>query len=242
MYTQEQKEFLQTEGYLLLDMKELYPDEFDEAEKVLDRLKENKRFNTLLTNHQHPSITDDILSKIDELGIEKHKHDELLGDQDTLEEFHRFMVSKGDYEFAGQVWFYSQVRDNLFYNFKKDMAKFFYDFTDEELSKISTSPIHEFTLYLPGSRTPEHQDGCETGRLLVFLTYFSKDYENGGGNFKFRDIHGQTQEIVPEYGKVLILDFTDKYDNPRNNLYHEVTPVKSFRRYCYLGSLNSLMN
>lgn len=240
MYTQEQRDFLHTEGYLLLDMKELYPNEFDEAEGVLQRLIDNKKFNTLLTNHQHPSVTDDILSKIDELGLEKHKHDELLGDQDKLEEFHRYMVSQDSYEFAGQVWLYSQVRDNLFYNFKKDVSKFFYDFTDEELSSISTSPIQEFTLYLPGSRTPEHQDGCDSGRLFVFLTYFSKDYENGGGTFNFTDVHGERKEIVPEYGKVLILDFTDKYDNPRNNLYHEVGVVKSFRRYCYLGSVNSI--
>ena len=34
MYTEKQKEFLHTEGYLLLDMKELYPNEFTKAEKL----------------------------------------------------------------------------------------------------------------------------------------------------------------------------------------------------------------
>lgn len=243
MYTQEQKDFLHNEGYLLLDMKELYPQEFEDAENYLKQIIENKEFNILLTNHIHPAIPSEVKSLIDELGLERVKNDELHGDQDKLEELHRFIVSLDDYEWVGQLWMYHQQQNYLFTEFRQDIGSFFYDLDETQLKEIKESSNHaEYTLYLPGGMTPNHQDGCESGRMMVFLTYFSKDYEDGGGTFKFLDVHGEEKEIIPEYGKVLVLDFTDKEDTPRNNLYHEVTKIKSFRRYCYLGSINSVNN
>ena len=129
----------------------------------------------------------------------------------------------------------------LFQQFKKDISSFFYDLDEDEVKIMNDrSQFADFTLYLPGHQTPDHQDGCESGRMMVFLSYLSKDYKDGGGEFKFVDVHGEEKIIIPEYGKVLVLDFTDKNDVPRNNLHHSVTKVKSFRRYCYLGSLNSI--
>jgi len=135
---------------------------------------------------------------------------------------------------------FSQVNNSLFHNFKKDAAKDLYEFTDNEVKLIKKDQICEYTLYLPGGQTPYHLDGCESGRLMVFLTYFSHDYKDGGGVFEFRDKSGTIQEIEPVYGTSLVLDFTDKEDNPTNNLDHRVTAVDNFRRYCFLSSLNSI--
>jgi|TARA_B110000908_G_scaffold5519_1_gene7035 hypothetical protein len=241
MYTEKQKEFLHTEGYLLLDMKELYPNEFTKAEKSLQNIVDNKKFNILMTNHTHPNFPIEVDTLIDELGLERVKNDEIHGEQHKLEVLNEYIVGLDDYTFVGQNWMYIMQQNNLFQQFKKDISSFFYDLDEDEV-KIMTdrSEFADFTLYLPGHQTPDHQDGCESGRMMVFLSYFSKDYKDGGGEFKFVDVHGEEKIIIPEYGKVLVLDFTDKNDVPRNNLHHSVTKVKSFRRYCYLGSLNSI--
>lgn len=240
MITQEQSEFLKKEGYLLVDVLSLMPDEFYEAEQVLNEYIDNKSFDTLVCNpYQWELELDDVLKMFP--NVERKKMDEFTGPQDSLVEYHNWIVENyGDNpQFNQQIWLYKQHKD-LFNAFKKNIAKDVYDVKDDELHYIGNT-IAEFTLYIPGSRTPLHQDGCQSGRMCVILTYLSKDWkEDDGGLFKFTDIHGNIQEIKPEYGKSLILDFTDKFNNERNNLFHEVTLVENnFWRYTHLDSVNS---
>ncbi len=240
MFSIEEKEFLNDEGYLVVNIKELYPEEFERAEKILkEEIIADKKFNILICKPDR--VNDEAKELISSLDITKDvDRGEITGNQDDLETIHNVIVNDYDEGRDGQIWLYTSFPNTLFYEFKKDAAKDLYNFTDEEITKISEMQITEYTLYLPGGQTPYHLDGCESGRLMVFLTYFSHDYKDGGGVFEFKDKNGITKEIEPEYGTSLILDFTDKHDNPTNNLNHRVTAVKNFRRYCFLSSLNSV--
>ena len=241
MFSIQDKEFLKTEGYLVVNLKELYPIEFEKAEKLLqDKIISSKKFNTLICKPD--KVNDEAKKLIDSLDVElaEGQEDQLVGSQDDLESIHTAIVNDYDEDRDGQIWLFSQVNNSLFHNFKKDAAKDLYEFTDNEVKLIKKDQICEYTLYLPGGQTPYHLDGCESGRLMVFLTYFSHDYKDGGGVFEFRDKSGTIQEIEPVYGTSLVLDFTDKEDNPTNNLDHRVTAVDNFRRYCFLSSLNSI--
>ena len=241
MFSIQDKEFLKTEGYLVVNLKELYPIEFEKAEKLLqDKIISSKKFNTLICKPD--KVNDEAKKLIDSLDVElaEGQEDQLVGSQDDLESIHTAIVNNYSEDRDGQIWMFSQVNNSLFHNFKKDAAKDLYEFTDNEVKLIKKDQICEYTLYLPGGQTPYHRDGCESGRLMVFLTYFSHDYKDGGGVFEFRDKSGTIQEIEPVYGTSLVLDFTDKEDNPTNNLDHRVTAVDNFRRYCFLSSLNSI--
>jgi len=250
MFSIQDKEFLKTEGYLVVNLKELYPIEFEKAEKLLqDEIISSKKFNTLICKPD--KVNDEAKKLIDSLDVElaEGQTDQLVGSQDDLESIHTAIVNDYDEDRDGQIWLFSQVRNSLFHNFKKDAAKDLYEFTDDEVKLIQKDKntrefddlqLCEYTLYLPGGQTPYHRDGCESGRLMVFLTYFSHDYKDGGGIFEFEDKNGDIQEIAPVYGTSLLLDFTDKEDNPTNNLDHRVTAVDNFRRYCFLSSLNSI--
>jgi hypothetical protein len=241
MFSVKEKQFLKKEGYLVVNLKQLYPKEFETAEKLLqETIVAQKQFNTLICKPDR--VNDEAKELISSLDVKlaEGQGDQLVGSQDDLESVHTAIVNNYNEGTDGQVWLFSQVQNNLFYNFKKDAAKDLYEFTDDEVKMIQEDQICEYTLYLPGGQTPYHLDGCESGRLMVFLTYFSTDYKDGGGVFEFRDKAGNIQEIAPVYGTSLILDFTDKEDNPTNNLDHRVTEVTNFRRYCFLSSLNSL--
>ena len=241
MFSIKDKEFLKKEGYLVVNLKELYPNEFERAEKVLqDEIISSKKFDTLICKPD--KVNDEAKKLIDSLDVKlaEGQRDQLVGSQDDLESIHTAIVNDYDEARDGQIWMFSQVHNSLFYNFKKDAAKDLYEFTDDEVKMIQEDQICEYTLYLPGGQTPYHLDGCESGRLMVFLTYFSHDYKGGGGIFEFKDKSGDIQEIEPVYGTSLLLDFTDKEDKPTNNLDHRVTPVSNFRRYCFLSSLNSI--
>jgi hypothetical protein len=241
MFSVKDKEFLKKEGYLVVNLKELYPNEFERAEKVLqDEIISSKKFDTLICKPD--KVNDEAKKLIDSLDVKlaEGQRDQLVGSQDDLESIHTAIVNDYDEARDGQIWMFSQVNNSLFYNFKKDAAKDLYEFTDDEVKKIEEDQICEYTLYLPGGQTPYHLDGCESGRLMVFLTYFSHDYKDGGGIFEFKDNNGDIQEIEPVYGTSLLLDFTDKEDKPTNNIDHRVTEVDNFRRYCFLSSLNSI--
>lgn len=241
MFSVKDKEFLKKEGYLVVNLKELYPNEFERAEKILqDEIISSKKFDTLICKPD--KVNDEAKKLIDSLDVKlaEGQGDQLVGSQDDLESIHTAIVNDYDEGRDGQIWMFSQVNNSLFYNFKKDAAKDLYEFTDDEVKKIEEDQICEYTLYLPGGQTPYHLDGCESGRLMVFLTYFSHDYKDGGGIFEFKDNNGDIQEIEPVYGTSLLLDFTDKEDKPTNNIDHRVTEVDNFRRYCFLSSLNSI--
>lgn len=241
MFSVKDKEFLKKEGYLVVNLKELYPNEFERAEKILqDEIISSKKFDTLICKPD--KVNDEAKKLIDSLDVKlaEGQGDQLVGSQDDLESIHTAIVNDYDEARDGQIWMFSQVNNSLFYNFKKDAAKDLYEFTDDEVKKIEEDQICEYTLYLPGGQTPYHLDGCESGRLMVFLTYFSHDYKDGGGIFEFKDNNGDIQEIEPVYGTSLLLDFTDKEDKPTNNIDHRVTEVDNFRRYCFLSSLNSI--
>ena len=241
MFSIEEKEFLKKEGYLVVNLKELYPKEFERAEKILqDEIISSKKFDTLICKPDR--VNDEAKKLINSLDVKlaEGQGDQLVGSQDDLESIHTAIVNNYSEDRDGQIWMFSQVNNSLFHNFKKDAAKDLYEFTDNEVKLIKKDQICEYTLYLPGGQTPYHLDGCESGRLMVFLTYFSHDYKDGGGVFEFRDKSGTIQEIEPVYGTSLVLDFTDKEDNPTNNLDHRVTAVDNFRRYCFLSSLNSI--
>jgi hypothetical protein len=243
LITSEQKEFLITEGYLLVDSIELANEEFLQAENALNNRINNGDFTNLVWNSKkddvdHPVIVDDIPTLFPNIVSNK---DEWTGSLSDLEEFHQWIVDNFNSDLSNpmgvQLWLYTNQPTPLFIEFKKQLAA---DVYDVEYGTYNGETQAEFTLYLPGGATPLHQDGCTSGRMCVTLTYFNKDWEGNGGDFKFTDKHGKVITHHPKYGKTLILDFTDKNAIERNNIYHEVTRIENnFRRYCYLDSVNS---
>jgi hypothetical protein len=87
------------------------------------------------------------------------------------------------------------------------------------------------TLYVDSDFIDPHRDGQNEGRLAIFLIYMTEPekYNDGGGKLIITD-DGLHDEIIPTFGKFVVLDFT------KNNVNHAVEPVKNgFKRTCFLA-------
>jgi len=88
----------------------------------------------------------------------------------------------------------------------------------------------DFTLYVKNNFIEEHADAEDSGRLCVFLMYLSDDYKDGYGG---EIVVNKSVKITPEFGNIVILDFT------KHNLNHEVLAVTEpdFKRYAIINFL-----
>lgn len=85
----------------------------------------------------------------------------------------------------------------------------------------------ELSLYTKNNFIELHQDGYNENRLCVVLIYLNDDYQIGyGGEL----IVGESTIIKPEFGNIVILDFT------KNNVNHEVLRVidDNFKRFAFI--------
>lgn len=114
-----------------------------------------------------------------------------------------------------QIWFSafdSSSETNLLL---KSIFYKFYEYTDVDFLNI-------ITLYNNGCFIIPHLDGKDPNRIMGVLIYLNKDYnEANGGNLILKN----ETKIVPEYGKVVIIDYT------QNSVEHEVTKVLEGERY-----------
>ena len=89
MFSIKDKEFLKKEGYLVVNLKELYPNEFERAEKILqDEIISSKKFDTLICKPD--KVNDEAKKLIDSLDVKlaEGQRDQLVGSQDDLESIH----------------------------------------------------------------------------------------------------------------------------------------------------------
>lgn len=114
---------------------------------------------------------------------------------------------------------------NYFRNIITDFIKKNYDNIEELIH------MDNITLFEDGDFISKHKDGFNKDRVCVFLIYLSelKEYNDGGGTLIIND----EKEVYPFNENFVVLDFT------KNNIYHEVTPVKNgFKRFTYINFIS----
>ena len=93
----------------------------------------------------------------------------------------------------------------------------------------ATTVKHNFmhTLFNKDCFIKDHTDGGDSDRIAGLLIYLNEDYDkNNGGCLIVTDTQaGDEIEVVPELGRVVVLDYT------KNQIPHEVTRVIEGERY-----------
>jgi len=114
-----------------------------------------------------------------------------------------------------QIWFATYDKSNEVSNLLKSVFSKYYDNTDIQI-------LDSITLYNEGCFIVPHIDGKDLNRIAGILIYLNKDYnEQNGGNLILKN----EIKIIPEYGRVVIIDYT------QNSVEHEVTKVIEGERY-----------
>jgi Rps23 Pro-64 3,4-dihydroxylase Tpa1-like proline 4-hydroxylase len=114
-----------------------------------------------------------------------------------------------------QIWFSAYDTSTETNLLLKSIFYKFYEYTDVHFLNV-------ITLYNNGCFIIPHIDGEDPNRIMGVLIYLNKDYnEAKGGNLILKN----ETKIVPEYGRVVIIDYT------QNSVEHEVTKVLEGERY-----------
>lgn len=239
-FSQEEKDFLIQNGYLIVDTFKYAPIETEEALKSLQYHIDNKLFDRL-------TITPSVINKtqLDELKVlfpsvckDETRYDVLIGNQDELELLHQYIIENYSNKRIPQIWLQtsSELNLNLFFNLRLKISDELYQYRRDD--KRRQNGI--LTMFKNGGFIEEHQDAGENSQRLCVLTfYLNNSYDmNNGGDLVITTKMGENIIIPPKIGTCVILDFTGNDGVLRNNLKHGVTPIKNnFSRYTYLSGI-----
>lgn len=122
-----------------------------------------------------------------------------------------------------QIWFSAHDTSTETNLLLKSILYKFYEYTNVNFLNI-------LTLYNDGCFIIPHEDGKDPARILGILIYLNKNYdEANGGNLILKN----KTKIVPEYGKVVVIDYT------QNSVNHEVTKVIDGERYAICAFIHT---
>lgn len=133
----------------------------------------------------------------------------------TLEKLNEIKKELVKTDNLAQIWFAAQDTSTETNLLLKSIFYKFYEYTNVNFLNI-------LTLYNDECFIIPHEDGKDRDRILGILIYLNKNYdESNGGNLILKN----ETKIVPEYGRVVLIDYT------QNSVNHEVTKVIDGERY-----------
>lgn len=241
LFTQEDKDFLVENGYLIFDVFKIAPNELEDAITTLNEFISNNSFEILmlqlnvLSNEEREYIA----LNFPNTKFMENSHDKLIGPQSELEGIRDYVFRNGDNSDIPQIWIEGPEHRglSLFSNLRLQISKELYNYIPDE-HKIQNGVITEFNKY---GRIINHADTGESSQRLCVLTFYLNDKseaEGNGGEIVLTSKKGIKITIPPYLGTGVILDFAGNDGVIRNNLEHEVTPIKNnFRRYTYLSGI-----
>lgn len=110
-----------------------------------------------------------------------------------------------------QIWHWKEDTSDTIQKLLYQVFSEYYDYKFDELIIYSS-----VTLFTQGCFINEHNDGKDPNRIAGILIYLNKDYDETNGGCLI--LENETK-IVPEYGRVVIIDYT------QNTVQHSVTTV-----------------
>lgn len=139
---------------------------------------------------------------------------------ENLNETKKELIQTDD---LAQIWFSAYDTSNETNLLLKSILYKFYEYTNVNF-------LNALTLYNDGCFIIPHEDGEDPNRILGILIYLNKNYdESNGGNLILKN----ETKIVPEYGKVVVIDYT------QNSVNHEVTKVINGERYAICAFIHT---
>ena len=170
---------------------------FNLVDSILDELYNNSLNNNLFNRIKvsHDSIAYDTPSKSNGFKLHELEKEDFIKDPNLK-----------------QIWHWKLENNNInLNNFLYDIFKEFYDYDVDNVVIHSIS-----TLFTKDCFIDLHRDGATNDRIAGILIYLNKNYdENNGGLLILKN----EEKVIPEFGKVVLLDYT------KNNIEHEVTRV-----------------
>ena len=170
---------------------------FNLVDSILDELYNNSLNNNLFNRIKvsHDSIAYDTPSKSSGFKLHELEKEDFIKDPNLK-----------------QIWHWKLENNNInLNNFLYDIFKEFYDYDVDNVVIHSIS-----TLFTKDCFIDLHRDGANNDRIAGILIYLNKNYdENNGGLLILKN----EEKVIPEFGKVVLLDYT------KNNIEHEVTRV-----------------
>ena len=170
---------------------------FNLVDSILDELYNNSLNNNLFNRIKvsHDSIAYDTPSKSSGFKLHELEKEDFIKDPNLK-----------------QIWHWKLENNNINLNiFLYDIFKEFYDYDVDNVVIHSIS-----TLFTKDCFIDLHRDGANNDRIAGILIYLNKNYdENNGGLLILKN----EEKVIPEFGKVVLLDYT------KNNIEHEVTRV-----------------
>jgi len=162
----------------------------NELNRIYTELIDNDKFNQLKISYN--DVSNNNASPFNFFNLNENKKNKLLN-VNNLE----------------QIWHWKQ--DQECYDLLYSIFKKFYDYDFDKLNIMSS-----LTLFTKGCFINEHNDGRNKDRIAGILIYLNKNYnEENGGCLILED----NTKIIPEYGRVVIIDYT------QNSIKHSVTPI-----------------
>jgi hypothetical protein len=238
IFTQQDKDFLIENGYLIFDMLILAPTELEDARTSLTELVSNNSFNRLVL--QKDKLTTEELEYIEtnfpNTKFVENSHDKWNGPQIELEGIRNYIFRNDDNPNIPQIWIQSPGI-LLFSDLRTSISTELYNYTKNS-NQLQIGYITEFSNY---GKIINHADAGETSQRLCVITFYLNDKseaEGNGGELVLTTKNGDKITIPPYNGIGVILDFAGNDGIIRNNLEHEVTTVKNnFRRYTFLSGI-----
>ena len=161
-------------------------------ETIYNESTDNESFNLIKVSHN--SIAEDTYVNNQNF----HQHEKLkinFIQDDNLE----------------QIWHWKEDKSDTI---KKLLYQVFSEYYHYKFDELIIYP--SVTLFTQGCFINEHNDGKDPNRIAGILIYLNKDYDETNGGCLI--LKNETK-IVPEYGKVVIIDYT------QNTVQHAVTTV-----------------
>lgn len=240
-FSQQQKDFLIENGYLIVDTFEYVPIETEEALKSLQHHIDNKLFDRLTIAPHILNDTDLEKIKLSFPSVyrDENKYDVLIGQQDELELLHDHIVKNYSDKNIPQIWLQtsSELNLNLFFDLRLKISDELYEYRRDDKRRQNGV----ITMFKKNGNISLHQAGNQTSqRLCTMMFYLNSptDSIDNGGELELITKNGDFLRITPNIGTCVILDYMGKDSIIRNNLFQSVLPIKNnFSRYTYLSGI-----
>lgn len=159
---------------------------------IYEQSLDNESFNLMKVSHNSIAENTDVNKQ------NFHQHEKLKSNfiqDDNLEQIWHWKIDNSD------------TMKQLLYN----VFKQYYDYKFDELNIMPS-----VTLFTQDCFINEHNDGKDPNRIAGILIYLNKNYDEANGGCLILE---NKTKIVPEYGRVVIIDYT------KNTVQHAVTKV-----------------